>query len=304
MTRNFEPNFERVAGPYQGGMGGLAWDGSRMLFSVIDEGFIRGFDPATRQISDCRNYANRINGIAFAPDGRLFACQDGGRRVIQFLADGTAATTATRLDGSIHNHPADLVIDRAGRVWFTDPFSHVMAFGPQIFPALNHASVLRLEIDERHAWTIKRITYDTAAPRAVQLSADEKTLYVAEGEVGRKGPRELRAYPVRNDGTVGPCTVLHAFGADHRGEHRGIEGLCLDSDGNIVACGGSREAGPGPMLYVFAPDGALLESHRLPGAAPMRCAFGDAALDGLYVTSGDGCVYRAQATGRRGFKRW
>ena len=113
--------------------------------------------------------------------------------MIQFLADGTAAVTATRLDGAVHNHPSDLVIDRAGRVWFSDPYSKVLAFGPQIFPALDHASVLRLELDERHAWKIRRVTYDTFAPRAVQLSPDEKTLYVAEGEIGRKGPRELRA---------------------------------------------------------------------------------------------------------------
>ncbi len=297
-------NFERIAGPYTGAVGGLAWDGARMLFSTVDEGFIRTFDPATNATGEYRKFANRINGIEFGPDGRLFGCQDGGRRVIQFLPDGTAAVTATRLDGAIHNHPSDLAIDRAGRVWFSDPFSRVIAFGPQIFPPLDHASVLRLELDERHAWKIRRVTYDTAAPRAVALSPDEKTLYVAEGEPGRKGPRELRAYPVRDDGSVGPYTVLHAFGADHRGEHRGIEGLCIDSDGNIVACGGARDAGPGPLLYVFAPDGAVLEAHRLPGGAPMRCAFGDSGLDSMYVTSSDGCVYRAQNTGRRGFKRW
>jgi gluconolactonase len=204
----------------------------------------------------------------------------------------------------VHNHPSDLVIDRSARVWFTDPYSRVIAFGPQIFPPLDHASVLRLELDERHAWKIVRMTFDTAAPRAVQLSPDEKTLYVAEGEPGRKGPRELRAYPVREDGTLSPYTVLQTFGADHRGEHRGIEGLCVDSDGNLIAVGGSRDASPGPLLYVFAADGALLESHRLPGGAPMRCAFGDANLDSLYFTSGDGCVYRAQNSGRRGFKRW
>ena len=33
-------NFERIAGPYQGGMGGLAWDGGKMLFSVIDEAIL------------------------------------------------------------------------------------------------------------------------------------------------------------------------------------------------------------------------------------------------------------------------
>ena len=68
--------------------------------------------------------------------------------------------------------------------------------------------------------------------------------------------------------------------------------------------GGSRDAGAGPTLYVFAPDGALLETQRLPGGAPMRVAFGDANLDSLYLTSGDGCVYRAQNTGRSGLKRW
>ena len=297
-------NFEKVVGPYQGAMGGLAWDGARMLFSTVDEGFIRSYDPATGRVGEYRKYAHRINGIAFGPDGRLFACQDGGRRVIQFLPDGTAAVTATRLDGAIHNHPSDLVVDRAGRIWFSDPFSRVIAFGPQIFPPLEHASVLQLALDERHAWKIRRVTFDTSAPRAVQMSPDEKTLYVAEGEVGRKGARELRAYSLREDGTVGPYTVLHAFGGDHRGEHRGIEGMCLDSDGNVLACGGSRDAGAGPTLYVFAPDGAILETHRLPGGAPMRCAFGDAALDSLYLTSGDGCVYRAHGVGRRGYKRW
>ncbi len=128
-------NFERIAGPYTGGMGGLAWDGARMLFSVIDEGFIRSFDPDTRALGDYRKYTSRINGIAFAPDGTLFACQDGGRRVIQYLADGTATPTATRLDGGIHNHPSDLAIDRAGRVWFTDPYSRVHGIRPADFSA-------------------------------------------------------------------------------------------------------------------------------------------------------------------------
>ena len=42
-----------------------------------------------------------------------------------------------------------------------------------------------------------------AAPRAVLVSADEKTLYVAEGEPRRDMVRELRAYPIAEDGTFG-----------------------------------------------------------------------------------------------------
>ncbi|NBR28150.1 MAG: SMP-30/gluconolactonase/LRE family protein [Betaproteobacteria bacterium] len=294
--------FEKVAGPYQGPNSGLAWDGSGMLFSLVEEGRILRFDPKSKKTGEFRKYTNRITGIGFGPKGELYGCQEGGRRVIEFMPDGSARPLGTRIDGRIHNFPNDLTVDSKGRIWFADPHSTIYAFGPQIFPQLEHASVLRLERDERRAWTIKRITFDTVAPRAIALSADEQTLYVAEGDA-KSAKRELRAYPVKADGTVGPFTVLHVFGADHRGLHRGIEGLCLDRDGNIVACAGAKSAGPGPMVYVISPSGAVLESHALPGDLPVKCAFGDSDLSSLYVTTGEGMLYRAKGTGRRGMKR-
>jgi sugar lactone lactonase YvrE len=274
-----------------------------MLFSVIDEGRILRFDPQKGRVEEIRRYTNRTNGIAFGPDGILYGCQEGGRRIIQFRPDGSAAPTANQLAGRYHNFPSDLTVDRSGRVWFADPYHGTPAFGPQIFPPLDHASVLRLERGERREWTIRRITYDTAAPRAVLLSADEQTLYVAEGNMGRDGARELRAYPIQSDGSVGSYTVLHTFGADHRGLHRGIEGLCLDNEGNVIACGGWKRSGPGPLIYVFSPSGAVLETHPLPADLPMRCAFGDVGLGSLYVTTGEGHLYRAEVTGRRGMPR-
>ena len=59
------------------------------------------------------------------------------------------------------------------------------------------------------------------------------------------GTRELRAYPLRDDDTLGSSTVLHTFGEDSRGVQRGVDGMCLDTEGNIIACAGWREAGPG-----------------------------------------------------------
>ena len=94
--------------------------------------------------------------------------------------------------------------------------------------------------------------------------------------------------------------MLHAFGRDHRGEHRGIEGMCTDSEGNIVACAGWRKAGPGPLVCVFSPGGALVESHPVPSDKPMNCAFGDADLVGLYVTTAGGEVLRVRNCGRWG----
>ncbi|MBI4194131.1 MAG: SMP-30/gluconolactonase/LRE family protein [Betaproteobacteria bacterium] len=292
--------FELVAGPYKGRTGGLAWDGKRMLFSAALEERILRFDPETGKADIFRKYTGRTNGIAIAPDGTVFGAQEGGRRVIHFLNDGSTAPTSDLLDGRHHNQPTDVAVDSRGRVWIADPYNAQAPYGPPVYPFLDHASVLRLERDERRAWKLKRVTHDTKGPRAVLLSADERTLYVADGDIERgPGPCELRAYPIEDDGSVGKAIVVHAFAAGQRG----IEGMCLDSEGNIIACGGSKTNGPGPMLYVFSPKGAVLESCPAPEDLPMRCAFGDADLDSLYLTTGGGHLYRAQGIGRRGIQR-
>jgi gluconolactonase len=292
---------EKVAGPCEGPTGGLAWDGSGMLFSALAEGRILRYQPETGAVSVLRKYTNRTNGIAFAPDGALYGCQESSRRVVRFADDGATAPTAFFLDGRYHNQPNNLAIDSRGRIWFSDPWSELRASGPQIFPPLAHASVLRLELDAfRKLWSIRRMTYDTSAPRAVALSPDETVLYVAETDNRPNGRRELRAYPVRSDGTLGQFLVLHSFGRDHRGEHRGIEGMCTDSEGNVVACAGWKRSGPGPLIYVFSSSGAALESHPFPADEPMNCAFGDAELRSLYVSTAGGELYRARGLNRQG----
>ncbi len=293
--------FEKVAGPFEGPTGGLAWDGSGMLFSAIAEGRILRYEPASGNVTEFRKHTNRTNGLAFAPEGALYGCQESSRRVIHFADDGSTAATGFLLEGRYHNQPNNLAIDSKGRVWFSDPWSELRASGPQIFPALDHASVLRLELDSfRKLWSIRRMTYDTVAPRAVALSPDESMLYVAETDNSPLGRRELRAYTILPDNTLGPHTVLHAFARDYRGEHRGIEGMCTDSEGNIVACAGWRKNGPGPLVCVFSPGGAIIESHRAPFDQPVNCAFGDADLGSLYVTTAGGELYRVRNCGRRG----
>jgi gluconolactonase len=282
--------FERVAGPFEGPAGGLAWDGRGMLFSVLGEGRVPDparragegrilrFDPASGEVSVWRAYTNRADGIAFSPDGELYACQALSRRVVCFRKDGSMALTQTLLDGRHHNEPNNLAIDSRGRIWFSDPWSELRASGPQIFPPLEHASVLLLEKDASHSWRLKRMTFDTSAPRAVALSLDEKTLYVAEGDQRPQGAGELRAYPLRGDGTLGSFTLLHSFASGARG----IEGMCVDRGGSIVACAA-------PYIYVFAPSGAVRESHPFPAGEPMNCGFGE---EDLYVTTAAGELWR------------
>ncbi len=289
-------NFKRVAGPFAGPANGVVWDGEAVVFSLMEDMRLLRFDPQTGETSEFRKYTHRVNGLAFGRDGELLGCQEGGRRLVEFARDGSMIKVDALLDGKYHNYPCDLTVDRKGRIWFTDPHSATFAFGPQFFPPLDHASVLRLQKDDRNAWALRRITFDTLAPRAILLSDDEKTLYVSECPTRAEGMRELRAYPVHDDGTVGKPTVLMSFGADHRGPQRGIEGLCADGAGNLIACGGSASSGAGPAIYVFSPDGRLAGVSPFPGDLPNRCCFGGKDRATLFVTTGDVAELRARVT--------
>lgn len=75
-----------------------------------------------------------------------------------------------------------------------------------------------------------------------------------------------------------------------------------DIEGNLIACAGWARSGPGPLVYVFSASGVVLEAHPVPVDMPMKCAFGDAGLGTLYMTTGEGHLYRAK-TGRRGLRR-
>ena len=295
-----EMKFELVAGPFDGATGGLAWDGTDMLFSAVKEERICRYDPWSGKVSEFRRYTGRTNGIAIGPNGSVYGAQEGGRRVIEFKPDGTTVQTSDQLDGQYHNQPTDLCTDSKGRVWIADAFSTTPPYGPPIYPFLDHASVLRLGRGANNAWRLARVTTDTRAVRALALSPDEKTLYVAEGDADRgSGPRELRAYPVNEDGSVGKPRVLLDLGA----ADRGIEGITVDSEGNVIACGGSSGSGPGAMIYVLSPGGEVVAKQAAPADMPMRIAFGDADLSSLYLTTGGGHLYRAKNTGRKGVKR-
>ncbi len=273
--------FERVAGPV-GFAEGPAWDGEAVLFTDIPNSLIMRYDCRSGGCSQFRAGTNEANGLMFDRDGRLFACEGGGRRVVLYQPDGTSTVIADRFEGRRLNSPNDLAFDGAGRLWFTDP-----RYGDVVDDLeLDHQSVFRLDPGSGGRWEVHRATFDTTRPNGLLVSPDQRWLYVAQSHYGEK--LELRAYPIDAEGALGPCEVLHNFHP-----HRGIDGMCLDTDGNIVATAGWEESGPGPMIYVFSPRGRVLATHSVPADRPTNCTFGDADRKTLYVTA-SGCLFRAR----------
>ncbi len=287
--------FEVVAGPF-GFTEGPAWEGEALLFSDIPSSRILRYDPRSGETTVYREGTHQGNGLMFDRAGRLYGCQGSGegRRIVRYESDGEVTVIADRFEGARLNSPNDLAFDREGRLWFTDPrygdFRDDME--------LDHESVFRAApsgTEGDPSWRLERVTFDTTRPNGLLISPDQSTLYVAQSEYGVDRKRELRAYPIQADGSLGAHRVLHNFYP-----HRSIDGMCLDVEGNIVATAGWEESGPGPMIYVFSPTGRVLETHPVPFDRPTNCTWGGPDLSTLYVTTGTGHVLAAR-TERKGY---
>ena len=294
-------NFEQLDPAYGKVSEGPIWNGHYLLYTRIQQSRIMKYDPSTGLLSVFKEDTNHSNGLAYDEQGRIYACEGGddekSRRVVRYEADGSRTVICDNFEGQRLNIPNDVVLDAHGSVWFTDPF-YESAAGPwsadRTHMELDHESVYRCDPQADGSWKTTRLTFDTTRPNGLLFSLDKKTLYVAQSGKTPEEKRELRAYAVKADGSLGPAGVLHDFGA-----HRGIDGMSLDVDGNIVATAGYELGGPGPSLYVFSPSGGVIERHPFPAPRPTNCCFGGPDLETLFVTNIDGRLYRTH-TGRKG----
>ena len=144
------------------------------------------------------------------------------------------------------NIPNDLAIHHNGSIWFTDPY-YEGAGGPwsedRSAKELEHDSVYRLDPNDDGTWSIIRVTFDTSRPNGILFSLNYETLYVAQSGKEPSELRQLRAYPINPDYSLGAFTVIHDFGP-----HRGVDGMVLDTSGNIIATAGFNQSGPGPII--------------------------------------------------------
>lgn len=278
---------------------GPVWQRDHLLFTHIRASRILRYAPSNGQVTVWREGTRNTNGMAVDAQGRLYGCSSGGRAIVRFEPDGTDTIISDRLDGRRLNTPNDLAIDPQGRIWFTDPWNPAnLEAGEQ--QELNHCSVLRADPRPDGGYDTVRTSVAVTKPNGILLSADSRTLYVAESGFARGIARELRAYPIHDDGSLGLHTVLFTWGEDARDVHRGIDGMCLDADGNIVACTGWSKAGPGPLIQIMTPQGRVLETHPSPVDMPTNCCFGGPDLSTFYLTTYDGHLFKAE-TNRRGW---
>jgi len=228
----------------------IAWDGAGLLLCRPERNEIWRWDAETDTLELYRKYTGAVRAIAISAGGRIYGCQTPSRRIIEYLDDGSARTLSTRLDGHYHNFPVSLATDKRERIWFADAHIDVRPPGPDVYPRLDHASVLRLESKPDDSWQMHRMTTDTKNPMALALSVDEQYLYVIDIAGGRTN---IYAYGVDLHAGLGKRRSVFSLAA--QSDHP-MPGLSTTKNGNLLLAG----VGEGHELRLIDPDGHELET--------------------------------------------
>ncbi len=254
-------------------------DGS-LIFTETQANRITRIDKDNNLTTFLEN-TNGSNGLAFDAKGRLISVQTTpGKALIGVIyPKGQETTLSDNFDGKPYGRPNDLVVDKKGGVYFSEPGPNATPGQPPPTPALTPA-VYYLPAGGKSM----RIADGIVRPNGIQLSPDEKTLYVNDtsGEY-------VLAFEIKPDGSVGnrrnfakyPTVTTTPAG----GFNSGADGLAIDNDGRVyvVSLGG---------VHVFSPKGDLLGTIplSLPG---QNIAFAGADKKTLYIV-GRGAAFKVR----------
>jgi gluconolactonase len=214
-------------------------------------------------LSIFREKSNRSNGLKVNARGGIVACEVAGR-VVAISPDGkNVRVLADKFNDKPFNAPNDLVIDKQGGVYFTDP-----AFGAAKPLPQGKTCVYYIAPGGK----VTRVVDDLNNPNGVMLSPDEKTLYVIP-----TGPAEMMAYPVESPGSVGRGRVFGTLQGRDGKKGTGGDGCTIDAKGNLYV---TSQIG----VQVFDPAGKFQGNIAFP-EQPANVAFGGPDMKTLYVTA-------------------
>jgi gluconolactonase len=269
-VRKIAGDLEFTEGPTDDGQGNL-------YFSDIPADRIYKID-AKGEKSVFLEPSHHTNGLMLNAAGNIVACEMDGRIVEIDVKTKKVTALTDEYGGKRYNAPNDLVIDRDGGVYFTDPRFRAPEPWPQGKEAWYYADA---------KGKVTRLGDNLPAPNGVILSPDEKTLYVVPSM-----QKQMMAYPVLAPGKLGEGKVFCELQQKDAGGNGGGDGLTVDSKGNLYITSGLG-------IQVFSSEGKHLGNIAFP-EQPANCTFGGKDGKTLYATARTG-VYAVEmeATGHR-----
>lgn len=247
---------------------GLAWDRSqnRMLFADTMTGAILAFTHTTAIMEPpaaFRSNVANIYGLAADAQGRVLMMELTSRSITASQGGAAATPLVERYQGQRLNGPADAAIRDDGTIYFTDPGTGLALTGAA--RELQFNGLFRVGPAAGAMPTLEWQAPLTAEPQSVELSADDRTLYVTDSAGGA-----VLAWDVATDGALSNRRTFALTAA-------GPDGLAVDSAGNVYV---ATSAG----IEVIAPNGAAWGTIPVP-ARVGSLGFGGPNLDTLYATT-------------------
>lgn len=217
-----------------------------------------------------RENTGESNGLMFGPDGRLYACQGGRKRIVAYAMDGKESVIAS--DANCN----DLAVNPRGEIYYTDP-----------------AAKRVWHIDAKRN---KRVVHEGILfPNGIRFSPDHAFLMVADTL-----SRWIWSFSVQADGSLANGVPFHRLELPDEVENgplrSGADGMTVDTEGFVYV---ATKLG----IQIADPAGRTVGILNKPDAGdPTSVVFAGTGLQTLYVTSGSR-VYRRPIK-RKGTLPW
>jgi gluconolactonase len=263
--------FQGTEGPLpmpDGGMIFTEFQGTRIMKVAVD-GSVSTFADF--------GAGNGVNGLAINKQGEVLSTLVSKPAINVVYPLDKARVVVDAYQGKAFGRLNDLVIGKHGDMYFTDMGVNTPA-GQPVPDAPPAPGIYYLSTKGE----LKQLDITVPRPNGIQLSPDEKTLYVANtwGEY-------VFAYDVNKDGTVGArreFAKLEGFRKNDAGVMTsGADGLAVDAKGRLYVASALG-------VQVFDKTGTALGIIALP-KAPNNLAFAGPGKKTLYVV-GRGSVWR------------
>jgi gluconolactonase len=211
------------------------------------------------------------NGIRFDRKGVMFVADYSAHNVLKI--DTKTKTISVHAHSDKMNQPNDIAIAKSGVIYASDPNWKD-----------NTGNLWKVSVDG----TVSLLEADMGTTNGIEVSADEKHLYVNESVQRKIWKYDLDA----TTGNVNNKRLLIEF-PDH-----GLDGMRCDVDGNLYIA--RYAAGE---VVVVSPHGTLIERIKLKGQKPTNVAFGGVDGKTVYVTVQDRGAVETFTTSRAG-REW
>ena len=211
------------------------------------------------------------NGHTVDRQGRLIACEHGGRAVSRTEHDGSRTVLASHYQGKRLNSPNDVVVKSDGAVWFTDPTYGIDTEYEGYAAASEIGASYVYRIDPADG-SVTAVVTDMFKPNGLAFSPDESLLYVADTGITHDPSVApvIRVFPVRPDGkAVGEGQLFATCDAGM------FDGFRVDVTGHIWTSTGTG-------VSCYHPDGTLLGRIPVPELVA-NVTFGGPRRNRLYI---------------------